>query len=214
MLVKRQLRQLLIKSGFWYSLSLIRNLPEILQWLRSGCSGIAPRPIKMMVVGAYLRQFSLDNFVETGTYLGDTLGYIARSGARCTSIELSRELYEAARRRFGGYKNVKLVQGGSAQELPELLREINEPTLFWLDGHYSSGITACAETHTPIKFELQVLLNHSVRNHVILIDDARYFDGRNDYPHLDDLLREVRENRRYNAEVSTDIIRLIPRSMS
>jgi hypothetical protein len=47
-----------------------------------------------------------------------------------------------------------------------------------------------------------------------LINDARYFDGTNDYPNLDDLLRVVREDGSYSAEVSTDIIRLVPRVVS
>lgn len=146
--VKNHIKQFLIKSGTWYPTNLLRRTPEILHWLRSGGSGVAPHPIKMMVVGGYLRQFSIDEFVETGTYLGDTLGYIAKSGIRCTSIELSRGLHEAARKRFNGYRNVRLVQGDSGQKRPELLKEINKPVLFWLDGHYSAGITASAEIHT------------------------------------------------------------------
>jgi len=213
MKIKSSIRRFLIRSGLWYPLNLLRSTPEILHWLRSGCSGVAPHPFKMMVVGSYLKLFSTDDFIETGTYLGDTLGYIAKSGVRCTSVELSRELYEAARKRFNEYKNVRLVQGDSGKILPELLKEINKPVLFWLDGHYSSGITAVAETHTPISAELQAILGHPIKRHVILIDDARCFDGQNDYPHLDDLLQAVREEGSYSAEVSADIIRLVPRAM-
>jgi hypothetical protein len=214
MQAKSRIKHFLIRSGLWYSLNMLRTTPEILHWLRSGCSGVAPHPVKMMVIGSYLKQYSLDNFVETGTYLGDTLDHIAKCGVRCTSIELSRELYEAARKRFNGYKNVRLVQGDSGKKLPELLKEINKPVLFWLDGHYSSGITASAENHTPISTELQAILSHPIKQHVILIDDARCFDGRNDYPHLDDLLRVIREGGTYSAEVSADIIRLVPRAVS
>jgi len=46
----------------------------------------------------------------------------------------------------------------------------------------------------------------------VLIDDARYFDGTNDYPHLDDLLHVIREDGSYSAEVSADIVRLVPRA--
>ena len=214
MQVKYQIKSLLFSLGLWYPLNLLRRIPEILHWLRTGISGVAPHPIKMMVVGSYLKKFSMDGFVETGTYLGDTLSYIARSGVRCTSIELSRELYEAACRQFRVYKNVNLVQGDSGQRLPELLNEIDKPVLFWLDGHYSSGITAIAETHTSVIAELKAILNHPIKQHVILIDDARCFDGTNGYPYLDVLLRGIREDGNYIAEVSTDIIRLIPRVMS
>jgi hypothetical protein len=209
--IKNKVKQILVRSGLWYLLNLLRNTPEILHWLRYGCSGVAPHPIKMMVVGSYLKKFSMGDFVETGTYLGDTLGYIANSGVQCTSIELSRDLYEIACGRFETCKNVRLLQGDSGQRLPELLKEINKPTLFWLDGHYSSGITECGETHTPISTELKALLSHPIKQHVILIDDARCFDGKNNYPHLDDLLRVIREDGNYCVEVSTDVIRVVPR---
>jgi len=207
------MKQFLIMAGLWYPLNLLRWLPEILHWFTSGFRGVAPHPIKMFVVGSYLKQYAINEFVETGTYHGDTLSYIAKKKIQCTSIELSQQLYEAALKRFTGYKNVRIVQGDSGQKLPELLKEIKNPILFWLDGHYSAGITAGAEKHTPLSAELQAILSHSVKEHIILIDDARCFDGTNDYPPLDDLLRLIRENGSYNAEVSVDIIRLIPRKV-
>ena len=214
MQIKSQIRQFLIGSGLWYPLSLLRNTPAIFHWLRSGCTGLAPDPVKLMVIGFYLKRYAIDNFVETGTHVGKTLGYFARKGICCTSIELSQELYQTACTLFKASKNVRLVHGDSGQRLPVLLQEINKPVLFWLDGHYSADLTASAETHTPISAELNAILKHSIKQHVILIDDARYFDGTNDYPHLDDLLRVIREDGSYSAEVSTDIIRLVPRVVS
>jgi hypothetical protein len=211
MQIKKQIKRFLIKVRLWYPLNLLRRIPQILRWIRTGCSGLAPNPIKLMVVKSYLSKYSIEEFVETGTFLGDTLGYVAESGVRCTSIELSEDLYQAACMRFEAYNNVRLVQGDSGQKIPELLGEINRPVLFWLDGHYSFGITANAGTYTPIAAELQSILDHMIKRHVILIDDARCFDGTNNYPHLDDLLRVIREDGNYSAEVSTDIIRLIPR---
>ncbi len=208
------IRQFLIGSGLWYPLNLLRSIPAIFRWLGSGCNGLAPHPVKLMVIRSYLRRFSIGNFVETGTNLGDTLGYFAKQGISCTSIELSQELYQVARTVFEARKNVRLVQGDSSQMLPELLEETNKPILFWLDGHYSSGLTASAETHTPISAELNAIFDHPIKQHVILIDDARYFDGTNNYPHLDDLLRVIREDGSYVAEVSADIIRLVPRLVS
>jgi hypothetical protein len=211
---RAQIRQFLIGSGLWYPLSLLSSIPAILNWLRSGCKGLAPEPVKLMVIGSYLKQYSIDNFVETGTHVGKTLGYFARKGIGCTSIELSQELYQAACNLFKASKNVRLVQGDSSQKLPEILQEMVKPALFWLDGHYSYGITASADTHTPISAELNAILSHPIKQHVILIDDARLFDGTNGYPLLDDLLRVIREDGSYTTEVSTDIIRLVPRVAS
>lgn len=212
--MKKLIKRSLAILGLWHTLDLLRSTPEILRWLRYGCHGSVSHPIKRRVVEFYLKKYSISLFVETGTYAGETLDFIARTGVQCISIELSEDLYDAACRRFKSYGNVRLVQGDSGKKLPELLNEICTPVLFWLDGHYSAGITTSAETHTPISVELRAILDHPVKQHVILIDDAKCFDGTNDYPHLDNLLKVVREEGSYRAEVSTDIIRLVPRSSS
>jgi hypothetical protein len=208
--IRNAIKQSLVKLDLFHPVNLLRELPRIIRWMTSGCSGAAPHPIKMMIVRSYLTKYSLQRFIETGTYWGDTLDYVSKSEAHCTSIELSQDLYEAAGRRFGRHKNVTLIQGDSGKELPKLIAEIKEPTLFWLDGHYSSGITASTEAHTPVSIELNAILNHPVKRHVILIDDVRCFSGENDYPHLDELLRAVRTDGCYRIEISADIIRLVP----
>lgn len=212
MRMRSHVKRLLLRSGLYYPLDFARAMPDIVRWLRSGCSGFAPHAIKMMVVMSYLKRFGASEFVETGTCLGETLGYISRTGAHCTSIELSSELYGHALTRFNEATNVKLLQGDSAQRLPEVLRGIDTPTLFWLDGHYSGASTAHGTASTAIAGELAAILNHSIKKHVILIDDARLFDGNHDYPKLDEVLRCIREDGSYNVEVSVDIIRLTPRA--
>lgn len=210
---KSDIKILLLNIGLWYPLNLLRSMPDIFRWIKSGCRCFAPHPIKMIVVNSYLKYYSMDIFVETGTYIGDTLGYIADSGVQCISIELSKELYGAACKRFRRYKNVRLIEGDSGKKLPEVLNTINKPALFWLDGHYSFGVTAKAETDTPVSIELNAILSHPIKKHVILIDDARCFDGTKNYPHLDNLLRVLRDDGNYIAEVSMDIIRLTPREV-
>lgn len=211
LLIKPLFKQLLAHYGLWNSFDLVRRLGDIWAWLRAGSTGCAPQPIKRLVISSYLRKFALGVFVETGTYLGDTVMYIAGRGVRCYSIELSSDLYLAARSRLSAFANVRLINGDSASKLSELLATINEPTLFWLDGHYSAGITASADIKTPISAELKAIFSHPIKRHVILIDDARCFDGTSDYPFLDDLLHQIRDDGTYVAEVSSDIIRLTPR---
>lgn len=206
--IKYQLSRLSILP----KLDLLRRLPEIARWIADACTGIAPPPVKRMVLSAYLQRFVLRHFIETGTHLGDTLAYIALDKAvKCTSIELSDEYYQAAKQRFASYTNVILLQGDSGAVLPGCVRSLQAPALFWLDGHYSGGDTARGEMDTPVSTELQVILDSPIKTHVILIDDARCFDGTNGYPHLDALLNTVRENGTYRIEISADIIRLTPR---
>jgi hypothetical protein len=198
--------------GLYSKLDLIWNLPSVLSWLRKGCGEFAPPPIKQMVILSYLKRFRIHNFIETGTYLGDTLAAIASNREiECQSIELSVEYFEAAKKRFVNYSNVNLIQGDSSVVLAKLIKNVNSPTLFWLDGHYSGGDTARGYLHTPIKKELEAIFESTVKDHVILIDDARYFNGTNDYPNIDEILNFIRRCGNHNVEVSTDIIRLIPK---
>lgn len=209
--MKDTIKKMFRRVGLYYPLNYVRQIPAIIRWMRGGCAGPAPHAVKMSVVRSYLCKYNLKRFVETGTYLGDTLEYIAREGVVCTSIELSEQLHAKAMERFAGFENVNLILGNSAQEMPKLLKGLEKPTLFWLDGHYSGGFTAKGEKDSPIMVELEAIYNHAVAGHVILIDDARCFDGTNDYPQLDELLRRINKEGRYKSEVSIDIIRLVPR---
>lgn len=96
------------------------------------------------------------------------------------SIELGIDLYQKAKRRFKGNKSVTIINGDSGKVLPVLLEEISEPAIFWLDGHYSGGITAKADKECPIFEELDAIFKFNKFNHVLLIDDARCINGEND----------------------------------
>jgi len=212
MTLKERARYRLRASGAWYPINMIRSGPAIVQWMRTGCKGAAPYPIKLLIIKSYLDRYRLGTFIETGTHVGDTLAYFAGKAEECLSIELSDAFYEAACRDFRNAGNVKLVHGDSGRELPAIVAKLAKPALFWLDGHYSGGITACADdVHSPIAAELSAILEHPIKRHVILIDDARCFDGSHGYPHLDVLLQKIRATAEYEAEVSADVIRVVPR---
>src|SRR5665811_736549 len=212
--MKAKIRQSLLKTGAWYPLMEMRSVPQILSWIAGGSLSPPPHAVKMRTIRAYLRRFSIAHFLETGTYFGDTLEYIAGTGVECTSIELSEDLFAAAKLRVQHYNNVTLILGDSSLYLPTYLQTLDDAALFWLDGHYSGGVTARGEVSTPISIELQSIIEHRVATHVILIDDARLFDGSDDYPLLEDLLQTIRGSGKYEVEISTDIIRLTPKYAS
>jgi len=86
---------------------------------------------------------------------------------------------------------------------------VEKPCLFWLDGHYSGGNTAKGEKETPIMEELRQICAHPVKNHLILIDDAREFTGQNDYPTIESLRTFVGARLPgYGFDVKDDIIRI------
>lgn len=211
--MKTVLKHHLSRLGILPHLDSIRRVPETWRWISGGCTGIAPSPVKRKILMAYLDKYALNKFIETGTHLGDTLAYMAHNeNIQCTSIELADGYYQQAKGRFKSYANVELLHGDSGVLMPSVLSKLTTPALFWLDGHYSGGLTAQGECDTPVSAELQAILASSCKAHVILIDDVRCFDGSNGYPHLDDLLKTVREQSNYCAEVSTDIIRLTPKN--
>jgi hypothetical protein len=162
-----------------------------------------------MTVKEYGERYGPRIFIETGTYLGDMVWAVKDNFFRIYSIELSRELYERARKRFSKYNHISVLEGDSSEMLPEILDSVEERCLFWLDGHYSAGITARGERETPILEELKHILAHSIEDHVILIDDARLFKGQGDYPTLEEL-REVISGRypEHVLEDQDDIIRI------
>jgi len=148
--------------------------------------------------------------VETGTYLGDMVEAQKNVFSTIYSIELSSRLYKQAGKRFKGDGRIRLLQGDSGKRLNEIVSELKEPALFWLDGHYSGGITALGDKECPVPEELQAIFKSSV-NHIILVDDARLFNGTKSYPDLDQI-RDIikRNNKSCQVEIKDDIIRLTP----
>jgi len=124
--------------------------------------------------------------VETGTLLGNTTDFLARHCNRVVTIELSPELVTQARRRFASAPSVEIVQGDSGAVLAGVLASVDEPALFWLDGHYSANGTARGAVDCPLLAELETI---SARPHalasVVAIDDAVAFGEDPAYPTLD-----------------------------
>jgi hypothetical protein len=147
-------------------------------------------------------------FVETGTFLGETTLMMASVFERCWTVEIDQALYEQALRRFQGHHNITALHGDSASRIVDILRDIDAPAVFWLDGHYSRANTGRGITDTAIVSELVHIFEHPIKEHVILIDDARDFLGVNGYPTIKALYRFVRQHSSYRMRVSNDIIRL------
>ncbi len=162
------------------------------RWEREGAVPPLPNWGKQQVVRAYAERFAPPVFVETGTYRGKMVYALMPHVAEIYSIELDPTHYENARKRFAGYANIHIFQGQSGEILPEILKGIQQPCLFWLDAHWSGGSTAKGELETPVVQEMHCILAHPLATkHIVLIDDARCFTGQNDYPTLQTLEKLV-----------------------
>jgi len=101
------------------------------------------------------------------------------------SSELGIDLFWEAKKRFKDERHIIILQGDSGNILPIVLKDINEPVIFWLDGHYSGGITAKGNKVCPIFEEIDAIFSGKKYNHILLIDDARDFNGYVDYPTIE-----------------------------
>ena len=188
-----------------------RDLEARRAWEKQGRPSPPPHIVKEELIRDYAQKFNTHVLIETGTYLGDMVHAMKKTFSRIVSFELDQELAAKARTRFAADSHIEIIQGDSGRLLGDLLKTIEEPCLFWLDGHYSGGITAKGSLETPIKNELNFILAHPVEDHVILIDDARCFTGENDYPTIDELQSVVNEQKRKRKfSVEHDVIRIHP----
>jgi len=188
----------------------INNLLIELNWRREGRPSPPPHLIKRRVVKSYAKKYSLFTFIETGTYQGEMVDAMKNVCQNIYSIELSEMLYNQAKIKLSGVPNVNLIHGDSSIKLKELLININDRCLFWLDGHYSGGETAKSDIETPIMEELKIIFTHSVTGHIVLIDDARCFIGQNDYPTIDEIRSYVFQHQpKCIFKVKDDIIRIL-----
>lgn len=152
-------------------------------------TGQPPHHIKQETILKYAKANKINQFVETGTYLGVMINSMKNNFEKLYSIELSKFLFTRAKKMFKNYPNVKMVLGDSGVKITDVLNELKQPAIFWLDGHYSGGVTAKADIETPILNELRKILNHSIEQHIIIIDDARLFNGTRDYPTIEEITK-------------------------
>ncbi|OIP76252.1 MAG: hypothetical protein AUK06_00290 [Parcubacteria group bacterium CG2_30_36_18] len=209
MKIIQKIKNFIKHTPIYSILVLIKQKKYMRDWERRGRTGSPPPSIKQKIVKEYTRRFVIDTLIETGTYKGEMVSAIKNTFKEIFSIELDNKLFEAAKKKFSKYPHIHIIHGDSGKILPEILSSLKKPCLFWLDAHYSGGSTIKGDVETPIAEELKAILHHSVQNHVILIDDARRFIGKNDYPTikwLKDYVLKYRPD--WSFEIENDIIRI------
>jgi hypothetical protein len=100
-------------------------------------------------------------FVETGTYYGDTAKWAGTKFGTVFTIELSEYLYNLTKDELLSKGNIIPKLGNSKNVLPNILEDIDSNIIFWLDGHYSCGITAGADDPCPLREELKIILKRN-----------------------------------------------------
>jgi hypothetical protein len=164
---------------------------RVIRWARTRVGVPVPGSIKRRVIARLLPKDAL--FIETGTYLGETAEFFRRRGHEVVTIEVHKPLYDHIAPRLTQL-GVTALHGDSGVILDNVMKHVgNRTVFFWLDGHYSGGITGKATSYeTPIRMELQAIANF-IRTRpstkpIIAIDDARCFGSMLGYPTLSDLV--------------------------
>ena len=171
---------------------LLRDIRDCLDWRELSFAAPSPHFIKQACL---LRNgLPAATWVETGTYLGRTTELLAKLGSQVYSIEPEIKLFNRAHSLFSNYSNVQILNGTSEDVFPSLLPRIKGDVNFWLDGHYSAGITFKGPQDTPILNELECI-SRNIGNFsriCVLVDDIRCFNPRlpefASYPSLDTLV--------------------------
>lgn len=131
-------------------------------------------------------------WIETGTFEGETTEFLSRQAKCVYSIEPEPKLFANAKIKLAGHKNIELINGLSEEVFKSLLDRVNGDICFWLDGHFSGGITHQGPQDTPIVDELALIESHLPNwgDTRIFIDDIRCFDPMlyPGYPPLDHIV--------------------------
>jgi hypothetical protein len=169
-----------------------------------------PHIVKVKAVLDSAQRHGIELLIETGTFEGEMVRKCHNKFRDIYTIELDPKLADRARNRLGRYKNIQIIQGDSAELLNGLLLNIKIPAVFWLDAHYSGGITAKSDKETPLLEELEAIWQHGIGEHVILIDDIRLLDTEN-YPTKDEVIQKLLDiNPDYTIQIKADILRCEP----
>ena len=116
--------------------------------------------------------------IETGSHLGDGINKFIENGfERIVSIEIDTILFEHCKNRFRDNESVEMVNGNSVDYLRENIQKMPDEVLFFLDAHFSGGITSYADGQkVPLLEELEIILSGFMGDTCsIIIDDADYF---------------------------------------
>lgn len=184
-----------------------KGIDSIEAWEKQGRPAPPPAVYKQAIVGHIQKKSNNPLLIETGTFMGDMVFANLNNFKKIYSIEIQPAIHQEAKKRFSPYTHVELLLGNSPGLLKKILESKNTPAIFWLDSHYSGGVTGKSDKDTPIIEELSLIFNKIDRNDIILIDDARYFNGTNDYPTIEGLHAFVKEfDPSLHVNVKNDII--------
>jgi hypothetical protein len=110
-------------------------------------------------------------FVETGSFRGGGISVALKCGFdKIYSVEIHEPYYSFCKQICRNNDKVKLFLGDTIDVLPKMIENINDKITFFLDGHFEPKCTV-GKKKVPILEELEIIANHPIKTHTIIIDD-------------------------------------------
>lgn len=199
-----------ILSGTEVPDTLLRSLPKPISKLAPGFASerqsgaaISAHPMvsvvsqpedfpKALLAAEVGLRFGRSIFVETGTNIGQSTVMVSGLFSQVLSVEADAALATCAQTLVSSMKigNVEIHEGDSVRFLQQLTGEQVDSAVFFLDAHYSRGLTSRVYGVCPLEQELAVIFGKSDRP-VVVADDVRDMTGRKGFPSLVSVLRRV-----------------------
>lgn len=126
------------------------------------------------------RYSMIANFVETGTYHGDTAMMASKHFRHVYTIEVVRSLYELSvgRAKRAQIENIHFYLGDSVEHLKAICPLVSDGAVFYIDAHQSGPDTSFnGKELVPLLSELDVILSHSLGPSIFIFDDVRFWKG-------------------------------------
>jgi hypothetical protein len=170
-------------------LSRLGELKQLLaassRWRHEGWFAPVPHFVRRAALLSEARAMGAEIFIETGTYKGGTIWSMLGEFRCLVTIEVVPALAALARQRFARFHHVTVLEGDSAEVLPSICSDLDASCLFYLDGHYSGGVTGKGTEECPVIRELDAIFTFTKVPFRIVIDDARLFGIDPAYPAID-----------------------------
>ena len=198
----------IIQTKNWYKRSFNNPVPDFIK--------------RKYLIGTLKNKNSA--WIETGTFVGKTTIFLSNNSQYVISLEPSEECYLRAKENTKYIKNILLINQNSEKGLKNAIdimvnKYDGDHIGFWLDGHYSGGITFKNQSICPLKEELEIIFNAinkgdlPYKNIYIFIDDIRLCIGSStkeekSYPSLDYLSQQLSDYG-FSISIANDILTAI-----
>jgi hypothetical protein len=202
-------RKFLRRTPFYGLYKAAGHYPDYWYWKLRGEPLRSPHLLKQRAVREYADRYGLRVLVETGTYYGEMVAAMRQLFDEIYSIEYDHALAVRARQKFARWPHIHILEGDSQKKIPEILATLNQPALFWLDAGYY-GWAGLQGDKQRLTVELDSILQHKIKGHIILMDDARGLSGENGAPTVDQVKQHIESafpGRK--VEVKHDIMRIV-----